>query len=242
MDTRNTRPQDIDVVILCGGLGKRLQGVIQDRPKPMAEIQGSPFLDILIDYVAHHGFTRFILCAGYKGDFIRKHYEHRKGKLAFFVSMEDRPLGTAGAIKNAESIIVSDPFLVLNGDSLCEIDLEDFLRFHGFKKAFLCIALASMRRPTDYGIITLDENRRVIRFDEKLPVEDNRLVNAGIYLCDRKILAEIPSGEKQSLEYDLLPRILDKGIYGYITEKILLDIGTPERLELAVDYFREMKK
>lgn len=238
---RNNRPRDIDVIILCGGLGTRLQSVIDDRPKPMAEINGAPFLDILIDYVASYGFTRFILCTGYGSDFIKRYYENKRTKLTVLISNEERPLGTAGAIKNGESLIESDIFLALNGDSLCEIDLRDFLRFHFEKRAFISIVLATMEMAMDYGVIKLDGDGQIIRFDEKILTDGNGLINAGVYLFDRRILEEIPSGQKQSLEYDLIPRILDKGIYGYVTEKGLLDIGTPERLEMARKYLREVK-
>jgi NDP-sugar pyrophosphorylase family protein len=237
---RDIQPQDIDVVILCGGLGTRLQGVIDDRPKPMVEINGSPFLDILIHYVARYGFTRFILCTGYKRNMIRRYYEKNRDKLLFLFSEESEPLGTAGAIKHAESCIKSDIFLALNGDSLCEIDLKDFLNFHIGKNALSSIALTSLKSPKDYGVVELDGDHKVTRFSEKVFVKSNSLVNTGIYFFDRKILKEIPSGEKKSLEHDIFSGILDKGIYGYITEKEFLDIGTPEKLELARKYFREV--
>ena len=236
------RTKDIDVIILCGGLGSRLNTVVDDRPKSMGEINGRPFLDILVDYVACFGFTRFILCTGFKGDLIKRYYENKRGRLIFVVSNEDQPLGTAGAIKNAESFIESDMFLVLNGDSLCEIDIEDFIKFHIGKGALISIAVTTMESPVEYGVIRLDKDQKIISFGEKIPVNGNDLINAGMYLFDKKILKEIPSGQKLSLEYDLFPGILDKGLYGYVTEKRLFDIGTPERLTMAKDYFREDKK
>jgi len=239
---RDIQPQDIDVVILCGGLGTRLQGVIDDRPKSMAEIDGRPFLDILIDYVARYGFTRFILCTGFKGDLIRRHYETKRSGLFFLISEEKMPLGTAGAIKNAESFIGSDTLIVLNGDSLCEIDIKDFLSFHIRKKALISIVLTAIKNSMDFGVVRLDRHQKIIGFSEKVMMHGNGLVNAGIYIFDRKILKKIPSGEKQSLEHDIFPGILDKGIYGYVTEKKLLDIGTPERLEIAKEYFKGTKR
>lgn len=275
---RDIKIQDIDVVVLCGGLGMRLQSVIGDPPKPMVEINGRPFLDILIDYVAKYGFTRFILCTGYKGDFIRRYYEknnsgltrstalnpHPSGRggrrrsgstlskqqtsgrgvegLIFLISEEGKPLGTAGAIKNAEPFIESDIFLVVNGDSLCEIDLKDFLSFHIGKRAFISIALTTIKSPGDFGVVKLNRDQKIIAFSEKTLVEGDGLVNAGMYFFDGKILEEIPSDKKLSLEYDFFPGILDKEIYGYVTDKELLDIGTPERLERAMACFSETKK
>ncbi len=99
-----------------------------------------------------------------------------------------------------------------------------------------------METPVEYGVIRLDGDQKIISFGEKIPVNGNDLINAGMYVFDKKILKEIPSGQKLSLEYDLFPEVLDKGLYGYVTEKRLLDIGTPERLAIAKNYFREDKK
>lgn len=240
---KKIEPKDMDVIILCGGQGTRLREVIDDRPKSMVEINGRPFLDILLDYVVRHGFSRFILCTGFKGDWIKKNYQNKRGGLTFVISDEDQPLGTAGAIKNAESLIESDLFLVLNGDSLCEIDIEDFIDFHIRKGALISVAVTRMESRAEYGVIRLDKNQKVIRFGEKIPARGNGLINAGIYVFAKKILEEIPAGQKLSLEYDLFPAILYKGLYAYVTERRLLDIGTPERLELARKYFgsREMR-
>lgn len=238
----------IDVAILCGGLGKRLRSVVSDRPKPMAEVNGSPFLDILIDYVASYGFKRFILCTGYQGSLVRQYYQgkdagatHRVAP-TIVISEEKEPLGTGGAIKNAESLIQSEIFLVLNGDSFCGLSINDFLNFHTSKGAVVSIALTPIERPLDSGVVRLDEDQKIISFEEKTPTNRTALVNAGVYLFDRTILEYMPSGKKFSLEYDFFPRILDKKIYGYITNVEMLDIGTPERLELARQHFRYLPK
>ena len=239
---RNIRIQDIDVVVLCGGLGTRLHRVVDDRPKSMVEINGKPFLDILIEYIGHYDFIRFILCTGYKGDFIKRYYENKDEKRKFLISEEEVPLGTAGAIKNAESFIKSDILLVVNGDSLCEIDIKEFLKFHIRKRAFISIVLTSMENPVDFGVIRLNRDQKIISYSEKVPISGDGFVNAGIYFFHRKVLEEIPSGERLSLEYDIFPRILDKGAYGYVTKKVLLDIGSPRRLEIARGHLREIKR
>lgn len=238
---RNIRIPDIDVVVLCGGLGTRLQGVVYDRPKPMVEINGKPFLDILIEYIAHYGFVRFILCTGYMGDFIKRYYESKNGRWKFFISEEEKPLGTAGAIKKAESLIKSDIVLVVNGDSFCEMNIKDFLKFHLRKGAFISIGLTSMGSSLDFGVIRLNKDQKIISYSEKTPMRGGGFVNAGIYFFNRKMLEEIPSDEKLSLEYDIFPRILNKGVYGYVTGETLFDIGTPERLERARNQFRKAK-
>lgn len=225
--------EDIDVVILCGGLGTRLRSAVNDRPKAMAEIKNRPFLDILIDYIGGYRFKRFILCVGYMGDVIKKYYGEKNSDPAILFSEEKELMGTAGAIKNAEVLIRSNPFLVVNGDSFCEIDIKKFLYFHVEKKASISVALVSPGKEADYGIVALNDNKRVTSFNEKGKPDNKGFINTGIYFFNRDVLELIPVNIKYSLEYDLFPNILDKGIYGFITEERLIDIGTPERYSKA---------
>lgn len=225
--------QEIDVVILCGGLGKRLKGVINDRPKPMANIKGRAFLDILIDYVASYGFKRFILCIGYMGDVIKQHYLKRTGPLTILFSQESKPLGTGGAIKNAESLIQSNSFLVMNGDSFCQVNLHKFVDFHIKKKALLSIVLIHAKKSKNYGVIALGDSKRIVRFEEKAIAKGHSLISAGIYFFDTNVLSLIPVHKSFSLEYDLFPKIINREFFGYITRGKFIDIGTPERYEKA---------
>jgi NDP-sugar pyrophosphorylase family protein len=225
--------EGVDLLLLCGGLGTRLREVVFDRPKPMADIKGRPFLDILIDHAAGFGVRRFILCAGFKADFIEDHYRTEDERLEIVVSKEAEPLGTAGAIKNAQPLIQSYTFLIMNGDSFCPVALDKFLDFHAGKEADISIALSKMRESAEYGSVKLDEEQRITGFDEKVISQGGGLVNAGIYAFNKAMLDLIPAGRKFSLERELFPNILDKGIFGYVTEKRLVDIGTPERLEIA---------
>ena len=128
-------PSNTDVLILCGGKGRRIQSIAKGRPKSMIDINGMPFMDILIDYIDSFGFKRVILCISYRGGFIKKYYSGRKNRLEIVFSEEKELLGTGGAVKNAGPFIKSLQFLVLNGDSFCRIDLQDFLRFHIEKNA-----------------------------------------------------------------------------------------------------------
>jgi NDP-sugar pyrophosphorylase family protein len=227
---------DIDVLILCGGQGTRLQKVVTDRPKSMAEINDRPFLDILISYVASFGFRRFVFCTGFKEDHIRKYFSSKNRHIDFLFSREELPLGTGGAIKNAEALIQSDSFIVLNGDSFCQIDLNKFLGFHKTKKALLSIAIAEAENAKDFGSIVLDKSNKIIAFKEKT-TDSFALINAGIYLFDRKILSMIPPDIKYSLEYDLFPKLVSNKFFGFVTKEPLIDIGTPERYEFAKKLF-----
>lgn len=229
----SVKPQKIDVVILCGGLGKRFRAVIGDRPKPMAKVKGRPFLDILIGYVASYGFTRFILCIGYMGTLIKQYYRERRCPLTILFSEEKGPLGTGGAIKNAEPLIQSNPFLILNGDSFCKVNLCKFVDFHIKKKALISIVLVNPKKTKDYGVISLGNSQRIVKFDEKVKVEDDSFISTGIYLFDNNVLSLIPAHKNFSLEYELFPEVINRGFFGYITQGNFIDIGTPEEYERA---------
>lgn len=224
---------EIDVLILCGGFGRRMQGIIKKVPKPMAEIGGRPFLDILIDCVSSFGFRRFILCLGYMGDIIKRHYQKRDDSLKILFSQESQPLGTAGALKHAETLINSNPFLVMNGDSLCHFGLDKFVDFYINKKALFALVLAKAKPGKDYGVVSLGNNDQITQFKEKTKAKENGLINAGIYLFASSILSMIPANKNFSLEHDLFPQIINNRFYGYIAEEELLDIGTPEKYKKA---------
>lgn len=219
----------IEVVVLCGGLGKRLKPLISDRPKPMASINGRPFLDILINYGAEFGFRRFILCIGHMGRQIKKYYQgSRRRPVEILFSEEKEALGTGGAIKKAEPLIKSSPFLVINGDSFCKVDLRKFLDFHFEKKALVSIVMTHTEENKDYGTVTRGGLGRVIGFDEKARQHNADFINTGIYLFQKEILSLMPEGKRFSLEIDFFPKIIGREFYGYITEGLFVDIGTPE--------------
>ena len=221
-----------DVVILCGGMGTRLRGVEKDKPKPMVDFNGRPFLDLLIDYVGGFGYKRFILCSGHKGNLIEEYFKQKKDDKTYQLSRESRPLGTAGAIKHAEAFITSDTFLAMNGDSFCPVNLNSLLDFHYTHNALTSIALVPMKEALDYGGVVLGEENRIERFNEKTATSSG-WVNAGIYIFRKKILDRIPAGKPVSLEKELFPSMIGQGLFGFTSESRLLDIGTPERLELA---------
>lgn len=230
--------KNIDAVILCGGLGKRLRPAVSDRPKSLARINGVAFLDILITYVASFGLKRFILCSGYMGNIIKKHYQQIPGDLEIVFSQEKEPLGTGGAIKNAQSLIQSSPFLVLNGDSFCKLNLPDFYKFHLRKKAVLSVALSKPEDNQNCGVVILDNKERIVKFNEKVkPVKGSRR-SAGIYLMKREIFQFMGRNKPFSLEYDLFPALAGKNCYGYYCKKDFIDIGTPQNLMIASDFLK----
>jgi len=229
----------VDVVILCGGMGTRLKAIVDDKPKPMAEIDKRPFIDVLIEHVSTFGFHRFILCAGYKAESIQEYYKSKKSRVEILTIKEKELLGTGGAVKNAEALIQSSPFLVLNGDSFLDIDLCKFIDFHIAKKALLSIALIGAKDTKDYGLIEIDSSNRIVRFSEKEKTDQNSLINAGIYLFNKEVLSLMPGNKKFSLEYDFFPKIVGRKFYGYLANGFFIDIGTPERYMQAKQLLKD---
>lgn len=237
-------PSEIDTVILCGGRGTRLHGVVDDRPKPLAEVCGRPFLDILIQFAAEYGFRRFLLLAGYKGEMIKEYAaeKSRATSLEIDCLIEPSALGTGGAIKNAEQFIKSSRFLVLNGDSICPGNLINFQMFHVQKKAMVTMMLSHADRSGDYGQVVIDGDGQIEGFREKPDKGESALVNGGIYFMEKPVLKYFSSGCPCSLERDVFPAIIGKGFYGYVVKGSHLDIGTPDRYFSAGNILPQLMK
>lgn len=228
-----TSLREIDVVILCGGLGTRLRPVISNRPKVLAKIGERTFLDILINDLTLFGFRNIILCVGYLKDQIKNHFNCNKDYNILF-SEEEEPLGTGGALKKAKSLIKTSPFMVMNGDSICKINFHDFYDFHTSKKASLSMALARAKTAQDFGSVILDDLNRITSFKEKVASKDECLINAGIYLMQKNVFSLMPDEDNFSLEYDFFPKLIEDKCFGFIIDSELLDIGTPDRYEKAI--------
>jgi len=221
-----------DVVILCGGRGERLRSVVKKQPKVLAEVKGKAFLDILIDNVLRYGFKHIILSVGYLREQIKNHFSNYKNYDITF-SEEEEPLGTGGALKKAENLIMSNHFMVMNGDSICKVDFKSFFDFHIKKEALLSIVLVRSKTTQDYGSVTLNDSQRIAGFNEKVVGGSENIINAGIYLMTKDIFSYMPEQDSFSLEYDLFPKIVNDRCYGFLTDSEFLDIGIPERYEKA---------
>lgn len=234
MNTRNSdKLKDVDVVMLCGGMGTRLRPAVSDRPKPMAAVGRRPFLDVLIEHFRGFGARRFILCTGYMSEFIEDYYSRGGFEFEVLISKEHEPLGTGGAVKNAGSLISSSNFIVANGDSFCDVDMNELYGEHLNNRAAATITLTRPDGRVDVGTVSIDGSGRILNFAEKEATGGELFVNAGVYVFNEDILSLIPAEKKVSLEKDLFPS-LDKNIFhGFVSGAGLLDIGTPERLEKA---------
>jgi NDP-sugar pyrophosphorylase family protein len=229
----------LDTLILCGGLGTRLREVVTDRPKGLADVRGRPFLDLLIDRLARHGLRRFVLCTGYRGEQIAARYAQRTDA-EFVVSLEDQPLGTAGAVRLAATHLRSDPVLVLNGDSFCEVGYEAFRAFHEGKGAMLSVVVVPPGERADAGNVTLADDGAITSFSEKSGRGERTLINAGIYLMRRSLVDGLRADTPLSLELHVFPELVRRGgCYGFQVPGPVVDIGTPERYLAAQDLLRD---
>ena len=231
-----------DAVILCGGQGKRLQSVVSQTSKVMADISGRPFLDIIIAHLKKQGIRRVVLCTGYKAEQVEEYYRRNPQGLSFEFSRESDPLGTGGALKNAWYFIESDPFLVFNGDSFCAVDLDALLDFHQSKLARASVVISRATDTTTFGDTILDEDLKIVKFREKAADEAGHGVNAGVYCFNEDVSLFMPDTKRFSLEHDLFPVLVDKGLYGFRVDQEFYDIGTPERYEAARQTFERNKK
>jgi mannose-1-phosphate guanylyltransferase len=184
---------DIQIAILAGGLGTRLRGVLPDLPKILAPVHGKPFLEYLFDWLIRQGSRRVVLCLGYRADDVLSYLSgHSFAPLEIVTVAEPEPLGTGGALANARSLLVTDPLMIMNGDTFLDADLDDFLAAHRASKAELSILAVSVEDAGRYGRLQLDANDRVIRFEEKDPEAMERAwINGGVYLCGPAILQQI---------------------------------------------------
>jgi NDP-sugar pyrophosphorylase family protein len=188
-----------------------------------------------MSYLQSQTVTNAILCAGYGAeDIMRYCSDGSRWGIRLRYSVETAPLGTAGALKHAEGLIDSDPFLAFNGDSLIRADLSALLRFHADKNAGITLVLARVADRSRFGSATLAEDGSITRFCEK-GEHGPGLINAGIYAVSHSVLEEIPIHRKTSLEADLLQGLARRRICGMPVSGPFVDIGTPEAYQEAQD-------
>lgn len=224
---------NVDVVIFCGGFGKRLRPRVGNLQKVMAEVNGRPFLDFLIENLKQQGIERIILCTGHNADMVEDYYRKNNSGLIFEFSSEDEPLGTGGALKNAGLLVKSSSFFCLNGDSFCNVSFSELLNFHNERQATSSLVVVKAKENSDFGGIVLDETGRIACFKEKEPSSQCMYVNAGVYCFNKKIFSLMPDKKQFSLEYDFFPSLIGNKFYGFVTKQDFFDIGTPESYEKA---------
>lgn len=214
----------MQAIIMAGGFGSRLKPLTNDIPKPMVNIINKPIIEFIIQYLASYDIKDIIITLGYMPEKIIKHCgDGSKWGVKITYLVEKTPLGTAGGVKQAQSII-NDDFFVLSGDAFCNIDLNEMRNYFKQKKKLGTIAVKNVKDARGFGLINMDETGKIVSFLEKPKAKIEGLVNMGIYCFDKKVLDYIPQG-KYDFSLDLFPKIIDK-LTAYQTKCFWSDIGT----------------
>ncbi|MCX6281117.1 MAG: nucleotidyltransferase family protein [Bacteroidetes bacterium] len=232
----------MEAIILAGGFGTRLQKVVNDVPKSMAEINGRPFLEYLLNYLINQGVTRVVLSVGYKHEIIMDHFRDRYRTMELEYAVEEEPLGTGGGIRLSFWRIRSERAVIMNGDSLFRIDLPQLEKAHLLKKADVTLALRKLANTGRYGRVTLNRQRRIAGFEEKTENSGPGLISAGVYIMEKLFIMKPVFRGRFSIEKDCFETNYNTNrMFGYPAEGYFLDIGIPEDYQKAQHEFKGFK-
>jgi NDP-sugar pyrophosphorylase family protein len=222
----------LPVVILCGGLGTRLRPVVEDRPKAMVPVDGTPFLAYLLEQLEDEGVEEIILSTGHLGEQIEAFVDRTTWAPSVECIREEEPLGTGGALRYVAETADLDAFVAMNGDTLFNGSVKRLVRFHAKQDdPAASIALVQTDQPDRYGRVRFDESTGQIQgFDEKQSgIEGTVWINAGVYVLEPAVWTAIEEGETVSLEREVFPAWGGESLYGCrFPDADFLDIGTPE--------------
>ncbi len=221
-------------LILAGGFGTRLRPLTYTRPKHLLPIGNRPHIEHVFDLLQRSGVDHVVLLTSYLAERFQDTVALASERgLTVDVTHEAEPLGTAGAIKNAEELVGDSTFLVFNGDVLCDFDLETLIDLHRARQAVATIGLIPVDDPSAFGVVPRDPDGRVQGFIEKPPPGEapTNDINAGIYVMEPEVLERIPPGKEWSAERSLFPDLVDEGhsLFAQRMKGYWMDIGTPEK-------------
>jgi mannose-1-phosphate guanylyltransferase / phosphomannomutase len=218
-------------VVLAGGFGTRIKPLTYSIPKPMLPLAGKPILEHVVNLLKNHGITDIVFLLYFQPEAIKNYFGDGSGfgvKVNYTIPSED--YGTAGAVKFASEHLRGDePFLVISGDLLTDVDLKSFVEFHKNKKSMVTIGLTSVKDPLQFGIVITDSDGKVVKFLEKPGWGEvfSDSINAGIYAMDPAVLDSIPGRQAFDFSHDLFPRLLGEGkpLFGFLLRGYWRDVG-----------------
>ena len=204
-----------------------------NQPKPLLPVANRPIMEHVLRLLKRHGFDETVVTVQFLAALVRNYFgDGEEFGMSLQYATEEMPLGTAGSVRNAEDALRDEPFLVISGDALTDMDLTDLVRFHKDKGALVTVALAKVPNPLEFGIVITEEDGQIQRFLEKPTWGQvfSDTVNTGLYVMEPEVLAEIPPGEMMDWSGDVFPRLLERGapLYGYVSESYWEDVGTHE--------------
>jgi mannose-1-phosphate guanylyltransferase/phosphomannomutase len=222
---------------MAGGEGTRLRPLTSNQPKPMVPIVGKPCMEHIVELLKLHGFEEVVVTLAFMPQAIRSYFGDGEAHgVRVKYSVEETPAGTAGSVKLAEDEL-DEPFLVISGDALCDIDLGAVVRFHEEKGADVTLALKSVDNPLEFGIVVTDDEGRVERFLEKPSWSQvfTDTINTGIYVVDPSVLRHVPADRPFDFSKELFPLLLEIGrpLFGYVADGYWQDIGNHDQYRQA---------
>jgi mannose-1-phosphate guanylyltransferase / phosphomannomutase len=227
----------VKAVVMAGGEGTRLRPLTSNQPKPMVPIVGKPCMEHILELVRSHGFEDVIITVAFLPQAIRGYFGSGDSLgIDISYSVEESPLGTAGSVKLAADQL-DEPFIVISGDALCDLDLGALVRTHFEKNAAVTIGLKAVENPLEFGIVVTDEDGRIERFLEKPSWGQvfSDTINTGIYVIDPECLRHVPADRPYDFAKELFPLLLEMGrpLYGHVLEGYWQDIGNLDQYRQA---------
>ncbi len=218
-------------IILAGGFGTRLHPLTLKCPKPMIPLANKPVLTHTLNLLKSHHFSEVVITVQYLAEQIQNYFGNGCSLgLTLRYAVEERPLGTAGSIKNAQPYLDTETFLVISGDIVTDIDLSRAIRFHRQKQALATVVLKRVANPHEYGVVVTDRSGRVRQYLEKpdRQVIISNTVNSGIYILEPEILDYMEPNQAYDFSYDIFPLIVAQNVpfFGYLADGYWRDIGT----------------
>ncbi|HUY57699.1 MAG TPA: sugar phosphate nucleotidyltransferase [Candidatus Micrarchaeaceae archaeon] len=217
-------------VVMAGGEGSRLRPLTSRRPKPLVPVVGRPCMEHVLRLLRRHGITEVIITLQYLGASIRNYFgDGAELGMQLEYVVEDRPLGTAGSVKNAASLL-DETFIVISGDALTDIDMTQAVAFHRDHKSQATLVLSRVANPLEYGVVITGADGRVERFLEKPSWGEvfSDQVNTGIYVIEPSVLDYCPEAEASDWSQDIFPAMLQRGdsLWATVGRGYWCDIGS----------------
>ena len=209
---------EIIAAILAGGVGTRIRSVLPDQPKALATVNGAPFLSFLLDQLAEAGASRVILCAGYRGEQLWHALPLLRNEVWVVISQEDWPLGTAGALRQAVDRFAAETLLVLHGDSYVDTSLAGFCQWRESQPFQSALLLTWAEDCARSATVQVDPAGRILAFHKARGLKQPGWVDAGVYLLSRAWLEELPLNAPLSLERDVFPYWIERGLGGHCVQ------------------------
>src|SRR6266496_508108 len=218
---------------MAGGEGTRLRPMTANQPKPLLPVVNRPIMEHVLRLLKRHGFDETVVTVQFLAALVRNYFgDGEESGMSLQYATEEMPLGTAGSVRNAEDALRDEPFLVISGDALTDMDLTELVRFHKDKGALVTVALVRVPNPLEFGIVIAQEDGQIQRFLEKPTWGQvfSDTVNTGLYVMEPEVLAEVPPGQVVDWSADVFPKLLDRGapLYGYVSDSYWEDVGTHE--------------